>query len=167
MLPSALPGENRTESSYTRCSTLSCLLRGRTSRSWGCRDRAEYITFPSSPWKVETCLRNCPFPSQKRQVEDTGKAPRIAVGHGSEGLKACWSHSVTIRTLSRLDSGRPEVTHRRDLGLGYKRPEGPQALKPEPPAGLTSSSSPPSRPTASTGSLPPAGSSFSSLPCPP
>lgn len=29
-LPSALPGENRAESSYTHCSTLSCLSRART-----------------------------------------------------------------------------------------------------------------------------------------
>ncbi|XP_038295595.1 MAP/microtubule affinity-regulating kinase 4-like [Canis lupus familiaris] len=63
-LPSALPGENR-RSHPTHTARHSPAFRGPELKELGCRDRAGYTTFPSSPWKVETRLRNCPFPSQE------------------------------------------------------------------------------------------------------
>lgn len=61
------------------------------------------------------------------------------MGHESEGLKACVELLCDYKDPQQTGFGVPGVTHRRDLGLGYKRPEGRQALKPEPPAGLSSS----------------------------
>lgn len=53
-------------------------------------------------------------------MEDTGKAPRIAVGPESEGLKACVEPLCDYKDPQQTGFGVPGVTHRRDLGLGYE-----------------------------------------------